>query len=175
MNTNFSFSNSDSIDISFMINECSDKNLQEDDKTKKNTKNIELKEKLPKNKIFRINSLFYNIQKQCKEVHDQYYCIYSEKNNYLYLIFNTKFNYSEFTKDWLINILDFSVSVGIDSICLLVAKNNKMYLNIIQDMLIVGFEPMENVPKITIDGNVYKTLKMPTKDIYQEIKEIILV
>ena len=122
-----------------------------------------------------INSLFYNIQKQCKEVHDQYYCIYSEKDNYLYLIFNTKFNYSEFTKDWLINILDFSVSVGIDSICLLVAKNNKMNLNIIQDMLIVGFEPMENVPKITIDGNVYKTLKMPIKDIYQEIKEIILV
>ena len=175
METNFSFSKDDNINISFMINENCDKSHNENYTTNRNTKNIKLKEKLPKNKIFHIHSLFFNLEKHCKELHDQYNCIYSEKDNSLCLIFNTKFNYSEFTKDWLINILDFSISVGIDSICLLIAKNNKKYLNIIQDMLIVGFKPMENASKITIDGNVYKTLKMPIKDIYQEIKEIILV
>ena len=104
-----------------------------------------------------------------------YDCIYNEKDNLLYLIITEKDNYNNFTKDKLINILEFSISLGIDKICLLVSKKNSQYLNIIQDMLIVGFKPEENLKKIKIDGKEYKILKMYIKDICQEIKEVTII
>ena len=42
-------------------------------------------------------------------------------------------------------------------------------------MLIVGFEFVKNFPRFTIDGNIYKALKMSIKDIKQEIKQIELI
>ena len=84
-------------------------------------------------------------------------------------------NYSDFTKDKLINILDFSNSIGISVIYILINKRNKNYKNLIQDMLIVGFNFDKNFPNFTIDGQVYKPLKMSIKDITQEIKQINLI
>ena len=84
-------------------------------------------------------------------------------------------NYSEFTKDKLINILDFSNSVKIDTIYILINKSNKYFVNIIQDMLVVGFEFRKNYPLFTIDGNIYKALKMSLKDIKQDIIQIELI
>ena len=71
--------------------------------------------------------------------------------------------------------MQFSISLGIESLCLLISKSNKKYFEIIQDMIIVGFKIDKIYPKITIDGNIYKLLKMPIKDIYQEIREICLI
>ena len=42
-------------------------------------------------------------------------------------------------------------------------------------MLIVGFNFDKNFPNFTIDGQVYKPLKMSIKDITQEIKQINLI
>ena len=39
-------------------------------------------------------------------------------------------------------------------------------------MLLVGFALEKNIPIFTIDGNIYKSLKMPIKDITQDIKQI---
>ena len=72
----------------------------------------------------------------------------------------------------MINIIEFSLNVEIDFIYLLINKANKHYINIIQDMMIVGFKCEENLPCVNIDGNVYKRLKMSIKDISNEIKEI---
>ena len=72
----------------------------------------------------------------------------------------------------MINLLDFTQKVGIDTIYFLVAKKNKQYLRIIQDLMIVGFEADENVKNTTIDGNVYKILKMPIKEESDEIEEV---
>ena len=38
--------------------------------------------------------------------------------------------------------------------------------------MIVGFEADENVKNTTIDGNVYKILKMPIKEESDEIEEV---
>ena len=84
-------------------------------------------------------------------------------------------NYSKFTKDKLINILDFSNSIKIETIYILINKSNKYFINIIQDMLIVGFEIGKNFPLFIIDGNIYKALKMSIKDTKQEIKQIELI
>ncbi len=169
MEINYSYSNASKSDIYFMINEGTIiLNLQNG--IKKSHKG-----NLPKNKIFSINSIVFNKEKQCKELNHKYDCIYNEIENILYLIINEKDNYLSFTKDKLINILQFSISIGIDKICLLISKKNKQYLNIIQDMILVGFKPEENLNKIKIDKSEYKLLKMPINDICQEIKEITII
>ena len=166
MKTNYSFSNISDINISFNINS----NEEKYNKVEKATT-----PKFPDQKIFRINSLIFNNEKEKKEIYTKYDCIYSEKDNSLYLLFNKNMNYPKFTKDKLINILDFSNSIKIDTIYILINKKNKYFINIIQDMLIVGFEFGKNFPLFTIDGNIYKALKMSIKDIKQEIKQIELI
>ena len=166
MKTNYSFSNVSDIDISFNMNFKEEKsNIFEPIK----------KPKFPDQKIFRINSLIFNDEKEQKEIYTKYDCIYSEKDNSLYLLFNKNMNYSKFTKDKLINILDFSNFIKIETIYILINKSNKYFINIIQDMLIVGFEIGKNFPLFTIDGNIYKALKMSIKDTKQEIKQIELI
>ena len=136
---------------------------------------MKTKPKFPDQKIFRLNSLILNEEKEEKEIYTKYDCIYNKKDNSLYLLFNKNMNYSEFTKDKLINILDFSNSVKIDTIYILINKSNKYFVNIIQDMLVVGFEFRKNYPLFTIDGNIYKALKMSLKDIKQDIIQIELI
>ena len=160
MKINYSYSNVSNMSISFEITENRIKEKRND------------KIKFPEQKIFRINSLTFNNEKDKQEIYTKYDCIYSEKNNSLYLIFNENINYSEFTKDKLINIIDFSKSVGIGFIYILICKKNSKYLNIVQDMSIVGFESEKNFPVFNIDGNIYKSLKMSIKDITQEIQQI---
>ncbi len=163
MKTTYSYFNASKDDITFNINE---NNSVYKEKTKLN---------LPEEKIFRINSLIFNDKKEKQEIYTKYDCIYSEKENSMYLIFNQNVNYSEFTKDKLINILDFVSSIGIDFIYILINQNNKNYANIIQDMKIVGFEFGKEYPLFTIDGHIYKTLKMSINDIKQEIVQINLI
>ena len=166
MKTNYSYSNASDIDISFNIPQKSkDKNIKD-----KNSK-----QKLPEQKIFRINSLIFNDEKDKQEIYTKYDCIYNSKDNSLYLIFNENLNYSKFTKDKLINILDFSNNKGIEIVYILINKNNKDYKSILQDMLFIGFESGKNIPLFNIDGYLYKALKLTINDTKQEIKQINLI
>ena len=126
MKTNYSYNNISNINISFNI-----RKNQEDDATlctsfETEIRNKELiKRKLPEQKIFRINSLIFNDENEKQEIYTKYDCIYDEKNNSLSLIFNEKVNYSDFSKDKLMNILDFSNSIGIKTIYILINKKIK--------------------------------------------------
>ena len=166
MKTTYSYLNASKLDINFIINQ------------KNNIDNIDKgtsKQNLPEQKIFRINSLIFNDKKEEQEIYTKYDCIYSQKENSIYLIFNQNVNYSEFTKDKLINILDFASSIGIDFIYILINQNNRSYSNIIQDMLLVGFEFCKNYPMFNIDGHLYKALKMSINDIKQDIVQINII
>ena len=163
MKTTYSYLNASKFDINFIINK------------KNNIGKETSKQNLPEQKIFRINSLIFNDKKEEQEIYTKYDCIYSQKENSIYLIFNQNVNYSEFTKDKLINILDFANSIGIDFIYILINQNNRSYANIIQDMLLVGFEFGKNYPMFNIDGYLYKALKMSINDIKQEIVQINLI
>ena len=163
MKTTYSYLNASKFVINFIINK------------KNNISKETSKQNLPEQKIFRINSLIFNDKKEEQEIYTKYDCIYSQKENSIYLIFNQNVNYSEFTKDKLINILDFASSIGIDFIYILINQNNRSYSNIIQDMLLVGFEFCKNYPMFNIDGHLYKALKMPINDIKQEIVQINLI
>ena len=173
MKTSLSYTNISSINISFNI-EHSKENINSINNLfqEGNICKESIKRKFPECKIFRINSFVFNAENERKEIYTKYDCIYTEKNNSLYLIFNEKVNYLEFTKDKLINILDFSNSIDIGTLYILINKKNKRYKNIIQDMLLVGFEFEKNNSNFVIDGNIYKSLRMSIKDITQEIRQI---
>ena len=160
MKTTFSYSNASKIDINFRINQ------------KNNADKIKSKQKLPEQKIFRINSFIFNDEKEKQEIYTKYDCIYRENNNSLYLIINEKVDYSNFTKDKLINILDFSNTINLDFIYILINKINKQYKKFLHDLLLIGFALEKKFPDITIDGNIYKSLKISIKDINQEIEQI---
>ena len=175
MNYKFSYLNKSKNEINFMINEDNIILYLQNPIKEESANSQYYNEKLPKNKIFRINSLIFNEEKQIEEINNKYDCIYNDVNNTLFIIINEKDNYKNFTKDKLLNILEFSISLGINKISLLISKKNSQYLNILQDMMIVGFSPENNSHKISIDEKEYKILKMNVKDICQEIKEVTLI
>ncbi len=175
MDYSYSYINKSKPEINFMINKNNIILSVKNESKNHSFINEHYNRKLPKNKIFRINSLIFNEEKQTEEINNKYDCIYNDVNNVLYIIINEKYNYKNFTKDKLLNILEFSISLGINAISLLISKKNKQYLNILQDMMIVGFSLEDNTHKISIDEKEYKILKMNVKDICQEIKEITLI
>ena len=173
MKTSLSYTNISSINISFNI-EHSKENINSINNLfqKGNICKETIKRKFPEYKIFRINSFVFNAENERKEIYTKYDCIYRENNNSLYLIINEKVDYSNFTKDKLINILDFSNTINLDFIYILINKINKQYKKFLHDLLLIGFALEKKCPDITIDGNIYKSLKISIKDINQEIEQI---
>ena len=124
------------------------------------------------NNFFEMNSLIFNITKHKKEVLTNYKCFFDEKSNSLSFIISEDICFSDFTKEIMMNLLEFSQKVGIETLYFLVAKKNAQYIRIVQDLMIVGFEIDENVKTINIEGKVYKVLMLPVKEESDEIEEI---
>ena len=171
-NFSFNLSNVSNFNLSFLVDVGKTSWFSGEERQNDDFLNKDLKTQIPKNQIFHINSLIFNITKHKREVLSKYECYYDESSNALSLLLSEEICYSDFTKEIMINLLDFTQKVGIDTIYFLVAKKNKQYLRIIQDLMIVGFETDENVKNTTIDGNVYKILKMPIKEESDEIEEV---
>ena len=134
--------------------------------------NNQIKEKLPKQKIFRINSLIFNILKHKKEIYSEYDWLYNEENNSLNIIIDKDANFNYFTKELMLNIFDFTQSVDIDCIRMLISKKNKKYLEIVKEILIVGFNEDEESQKIILNENEYKVFKLSIKELSNEIKDV---
>ena len=134
--------------------------------------NQNLKSQIPKNKIFEINSLIFNITKHKKEILTKYKCFYEEKNNSLNVLLTQNLNFSDFTKEIMLNLLELAQKVGIETIYFLVAKKNPQYIKFVQDLMIIGFEVDTNTKTVNIEGNIFKVLKLEVKDQDDEIEEI---
>ena len=171
-NFSFNMSNVSNFNLSFLVDVGKTSWFSGEERQNDDFLNKDLKNQIPKNQIFHINSLIFNITKHKREILSKYECYYDESSNALSLLLSEEICYSDFTKEIMINLLEFTQKVGIDTIYFLVAKKNKQYLRIIQDLMIVGFEADENVKNTTIDGNVYKILKMPIKEESDEIEEV---
>ena len=127
---------------------------------------------IPKNQIFSINSLIFNITKHQKEILTKYQCYYEEQSNSLSVLFTKDFCFADFTKEIMINLLEFAQKVEIETIYFLVAKKNQDYIKIVQDLTIVGFEVDEKLKSVNIEGNAYKVLMLPVKEQDEEIEEV---
>ena len=58
--------------------------------------------KIPRNELFEINAMIFNVTKHKREIIAQYNCYLDENSNGLLLILNESASFSEFTKEIMI-------------------------------------------------------------------------
>ena len=131
----------------------------------------ELKNKLPKKKIFKINSLLYNIESQSKELIISLDCSYNDVNNALSIIVNENINHNNLTKEVALTLFQFVQKANIEKLYLIVALKNPNYILLLQEMMTLGFQSEKSVRSINIDGDAYKILYVETKDMSNNIEE----
>lgn len=71
----------------------------------------------------------------------------------------------------MLNLMELSRKLEIDTIYLLINRKNKEYIKILQGMLTVGFEQEQQMKTARIGVLVYKVLKMELKE-GEEIEEL---
>ena len=165
-------SNKSNFNLSFLVDVGQTKWFDAEEKQKNDVINKDLKNKIPKSKVFEINSLIFNITKHKKEILTKYKCFFDEKSNSLSLIITEDVCFSDFTKEIMMNFFEFAQKVGIETIYFLVAKKNAQYIRIVQDLMVVGFEIDEKLKSVNIEGNAYKVLVLPIKEEFDEIEEV---
>ena len=130
-----------------------------------------LKAQLPKRKIFKINSLIYNVETQTKDLNISFDCSYNEENNSLSIIINENINHINLTKEVALTLFLFVQRVQIEKLYLLVALNNPNYVLLLQEMMTLGFQTDKSTRSTNIDGNTYKILIIETKEMSSNIEE----
>ena len=169
---NINMSDISDFNLSFLVDVGSTRWFQGEEKKDSDFLNVNLKSQIPKNKIFEINSLIFNITKHKKEILTKYKCYFEESSNSLDIILTQDLNFADFTKEIMINLLEMAQKLGIETIYFLVAKKNPQYIKFVQDLMIIGFEVDTNTKTVNIEGNTYKVLKLQVKDQDDEIEEV---
>ena len=130
-----------------------------------------LKSKLPKKKIFKINSLIYNVENQTKDINISLNCSYDDVNNTLSVIINENINYTNFTKKIALALFLFVQKVQIQKLYLIVALKNPNYILLLQEMMSLGFQSEKSVKSTNLQGDAYKILFVEKKDMSNNIEE----
>ena len=133
--------------------------------------NEALKAQLPKKKIFKMNSLVYNVESQTRETNISFDCSYNDELNILSIIINEKINHTYFTKEVAMTLFQFVQKTGIDKLYLIIALKNPNYILLLQEMMTLGFQSEKSVKSTNIDGESYKILVIETKDMSINIEE----
>ena len=138
---------------------------------KTNFLNEGLKSQLPKKKIFKINSLIYNIETQVKDINISLDCSYNDENNTLSIIVNEKIDHTNLTKEVALTLFLFVQKLNIEKLYLIVALKNPNYILLLQEMMTLGFQSEKSVKSTSINGGTYKILYVETKDMSTNIEE----
>ena len=134
--------------------------------------NEALKAQLPKKKIFKMNSLVYNVESQTRETNISFDCSYNDELNVLSIIINEKINHTNLTKEVAMTLFHFVQKTGIDKLYLIVALKNPNYILLLQEMMTLGFQSEKSVKSTIIDGEAYKILCIETQDMSINIEEL---
>ena len=130
----------------------------------------ELKNELPKDSLFNISSLIFNIDSNKEEVLTKYSCFFQESTDSLCILIEEHSKYVDLSKETMINLIDFAQKLGINAIFLLLARKNPEYVKLLQGMMTIGFENDSSTKTTKIEGKVYKVLKMNLKQ--EDIEEL---
>lgn len=131
-----------------------------------------LKTELPDSTLFNISSLIFNIEQHKEQELTKYSCFYQKSSDSLCFLVEENAKYADFSKEIMINLMEFGQKLGINSIFLLITRKNKEYVKILQGMMTVGFEYESQIKTATIGGTVYKILKMNLKAESDDIQEV---
>ncbi len=131
----------------------------------------ELKSQLPKKKIFKINSLIYNVETQVNDINISFDCSYNDESNILSIIINDEVNHKNLTKEVAMTLFLFVQKVQIEKLYLILALKNPNYILLLQEMMTLGFQSEKSARSTQIDGNAYKILFIETKDMTGNIEE----
>lgn len=165
---NLNMSNESNFNLSFLVNMGASRWYYGNETIANKFLSKDFKKKIPRNDIFEINSMMFNITKHKKEILNKYKCFYEEENNELYIILDESVCFSDFTKEIMMNLFDFSEKLGIDEICFLVSNKSPEYIRIMQDLMIIGFKKKEKT--FEIDGKEYKAMEIQV-NINEKIEE----
>ena len=169
---NFSYDMNDVVDYNLSFTVDSDEVQWYIGGIKKNNfLNEGLKSQLPKKKIFKINSLIYNIETQVKDINISLDCSYNDENNTLSIIVNEKIDHTNLTKEVALTLFLFVQKLNIEKLYLIVALKNPNYILLLQEMMTLGFQSEKSVKSTSINGDTYKILYVETKDMSTNIEE----
>ena len=129
------------------------------------------KSQLPKKKIFKINSLIYNVESQTKDINISFDCSYNNENNTLSIIVDQNINHTNLTKEVALTLFLFAQKVQIEKIYMIVALKNPNYVLLLQEMMTLGFQSEKSARSTNIEGESYKILVINTKDMSSNIEE----
>ena len=113
----------------------------------------------------------FSTLKSKEEVINNYSCFYKKENNSLCFLIEEHAKVADFSKEIMLNLMELSRKLEIDTIYLLINRKNKEYIKILQGMLTVGFEQEQQMKTAKIGVLVYKVLKMELKE-GEEIEEL---
>ena len=130
-----------------------------------------LKDQLPKKKIFKINSLIYNIETQVKDINISFDCSYNDEINALSVIINENINHTNLTKEVALTLFLFVQKVNIEKLYFIIALKNPNYILLLQEMMTLGLQSEKSARSTNIDGDAYKILYIETKDMSTNIEE----
>ena len=131
----------------------------------------DLKSQLPKKKIFKINSLLYNVETQTKDINISFDCSYNNEANTLSIIVNENINHTNLTKEVALTLFLFVQRVQIEKLYLIIALKNPNYVLLLQEMMTLGFQGEKSARSTTIDGDAYKILVIETQEMSKNIEE----
>ena len=131
----------------------------------------DFKSQLPKKKIFKMNSLIYNIESQIKDINISLDCSYNDENNTLSIIVNENIDHTNLTKEVALTLFLFVQKLKIEKLYLIVALKNPNYILLLQEMMTLGFQSEKSVRSTSIGGDAYKILYVETKDMSNNIEE----
>lgn len=173
MTTNYEFDlqNQSNYTLSFIVDFGTTYWIANGKKQKPEELNKQLKNELPSDKTFNITSLIFNIESKKEEVLTKYSCVYKKETDSLCFLIEDSARYADFSKEIMINLMEFAQKLGIKIMFLFISRGNKEYVKILQGMLTVGFQQEEKMSTAKIDGKNYRVLKMNMKQ-DDEIEEI---
>lgn len=132
----------------------------------------DIQNEIPKNTLFNISSLVFNIEKSKEEVLSQYSCYYNQQEESFCVLIEETGKAAQFTKEIMINLIDLAQKLSVKAIYLLICRKNPEYVKLLQGMMTVGFEQESTIKTKEIEGKVYKILKMNIQSFPEEIEEI---
>lgn len=177
MSSNFIFdlAPTSNFNLSFLMDIGNTHWYSNGEKQKKDFLCKQLKQELPKNSIFNISSLVFNFKTKEQEVLSSYSCFFQPINESLCIILEANANHANFTRECMMNFMDFAEKTGIKMIYLLLSQKNKNYVDLLMDLRTFGFEREPNISTASLGGNTYKVLKMNIQELPEEIEEIDLI